>query len=196
MATMATMGGGDLSASSSCEALLSGASIPTTSPTGEQLQAGRQHAVLKKKRRELSTEWRRRAEVQGRPYGVAEPQRTSGPRGGSFSAAVEVQPRRASLVQMVTARRPGKSATTSSPTDSSEESEPASPVRRSARPETANPFLDDTDEEETDDQGRRVVSFPLTLNVGAPEADLATGREPKPKRRLSDLFRGFGCKCT
>lgn len=190
-------GGGVLSASSSSEALIGGAAIPTLSPTGEQLQAVKQHAVLRKKRREVSTEWRRRAELQGRPYDTPEPLRTAGPRSGSFSASeAPSRPRRASLVQLVVPRRPGKSATTSSPSDSSEESEPNSPVRRTGH-DNANPFeQDETDEEETDEHGRRVVSFPLTVNVGAPEAELATGVEPKPKRRLSDLWKGLGCEST
>lgn len=189
-------GNGVLSASSSSEALIGGAAIPTISPTGEQIQAVRQHAVLKKKRREVSTEWRRRAELQGRPYDTSEPQRTAGLRSGSFSASEsQTRPRGGSLARLVVARRPGKSATTSSPSDSSEESEPNSPVRPAERQDNANPFLqDDTDEEETDEHGRRVVSFPLTVNVGAPEAELATGVEPKPRRRLSDIWKGLGCE--
>lgn len=189
---------GLLSASSSSEALIGGAAIPTLSPTGEQIQAVRQHAVLRKKRREVSTEWRRRAELQGRPYDTAEPHRTAGPRSGSFSASeTQARQRRASLVQLVVPRRPGKSATTSSPSDSSEESEPNCPARPLRRSDNANPFeQDDTDEEETDEHGRRVVSFPLTVNVGAPEAELATGVEPKPKRRLSDIWKGLGCEFT
>lgn len=189
-------GNGSLSASSSCEALITGASIPAVSPSGEQVQAVRNRAVLHKKRREVSADWRQRAEEDGRPYAPADlgPQRTVGVRArGSFSTSpAEGQPRRSSFARMVVGRRPGKSAATSSPSpsESSEELEPTSPVAyRTQRPDNTNPFtLYDAEEEETDEQGRLVVRFPqVNVVPGAEPSDA----EDRPKRRISDIWKGL-----